>query len=324
MLTTLPCPALPWPLAQVLAPLGADTTGSRFLEVRPGATRCHWGQALVTLSLALALALAPHHNAMGYAGKGVLIWFGVFFGGGGQALHVLACVVLTGPCGQGRARAGEGGRRRRAGRHAGLGMLAACMGWWWRPLSAQCLALARDARSRLHATACRHALLICCRPGPTGPQRRPHPSLLLPAPACPPPAQQQLQPDGTFPNHPPNPEHPAAMASGAAAVRDNNADLGIVFDTDVDRCGCVAWGARGGRACMCACGGGGGGRRPPHTCRVLTHGRRQMQIRRGARGGMMCGWVGWGVGASHSEVGCMGQSTFTRMHALLVVFGTLC
>ncbi|KAG2454732.1 hypothetical protein HYH02_000569 [Chlamydomonas schloesseri] len=44
-----------------------------------------------------------------------------------------------------------------------------------------------------------------------------------------------LDPDGTFPNHPPNPEHPAAMASGAAAVKASGAELGIVFDTDVDR-----------------------------------------------------------------------------------------
>ena len=47
---------------------------------------------------------------------------------------------------------------------------------------------------------------------------------------------QFLDPDGTFPNHPPNPENAAAMAAGAAAVQANSADLGIVFDTDVDRC----------------------------------------------------------------------------------------
>ena len=46
-----------------------------------------------------------------------------------------------------------------------------------------------------------------------------------------------LDPDGSFPNHVPNPEHPSAMASGAAAVRESGADLGIVFDTDVDRYG---------------------------------------------------------------------------------------
>jgi phosphomannomutase len=44
-----------------------------------------------------------------------------------------------------------------------------------------------------------------------------------------------LDPDGTFPNHIPNPEHPSAMAAGREAVLSNKADLGIVFDTDVDR-----------------------------------------------------------------------------------------
>ena len=47
---------------------------------------------------------------------------------------------------------------------------------------------------------------------------------------------QFLDPDGTFPNHVPNPEHPSAMAAGSAAVKASGADLGIVFDTDVDRC----------------------------------------------------------------------------------------
>ncbi|KAL6745965.1 Phosphoglucomutase/phosphomannomutase [Haematococcus lacustris] len=44
-----------------------------------------------------------------------------------------------------------------------------------------------------------------------------------------------LDGDGSFPNHIPNPEHPSAMASGAHAVLQAGADLGIVFDTDVDR-----------------------------------------------------------------------------------------
>ena len=44
-----------------------------------------------------------------------------------------------------------------------------------------------------------------------------------------------LDPDGSFPNHVPNPEHPSAMASGREAVLEAGADLGIVFDTDVDR-----------------------------------------------------------------------------------------
>ena len=44
-----------------------------------------------------------------------------------------------------------------------------------------------------------------------------------------------LDPDGTFPNHSPNPEDAAAMASGVEAVLEAKADLGVVFDTDVDR-----------------------------------------------------------------------------------------
>lgn len=50
---------------------------------------------------------------------------------------------------------------------------------------------------------------------------------------------QFLEPDGMFPNHIPNPENDDAMRSICAAVRNNNADLGIIFDTDVDRAGCV-------------------------------------------------------------------------------------
>ena len=50
---------------------------------------------------------------------------------------------------------------------------------------------------------------------------------------------QFLEPDGTFPNHIPNPENKAAMESIRNAVRENNADLGIIFDTDVGRAGAV-------------------------------------------------------------------------------------
>ncbi len=46
---------------------------------------------------------------------------------------------------------------------------------------------------------------------------------------------QFLDPDGTFPNHIPNPENEAAMQSICQAVVNNNADFGIIFDTDVDR-----------------------------------------------------------------------------------------
>ncbi|KAI3431246.1 PGM_PMM_III domain-containing protein [Psidium guajava] len=48
-----------------------------------------------------------------------------------------------------------------------------------------------------------------------------------------------LKPDGMFPNHIPNPEDKTAMALTRAAVLGNSADLGIVFDTDVDRSGVV-------------------------------------------------------------------------------------
>lgn len=50
---------------------------------------------------------------------------------------------------------------------------------------------------------------------------------------------QFLEPDGMFPNHIPNPENHAAMESLKAAVLRNNADLGLIFDTDVDRMGAV-------------------------------------------------------------------------------------
>ncbi len=50
---------------------------------------------------------------------------------------------------------------------------------------------------------------------------------------------QFLEPDGSFPNHIPNPEDKDAMDAIIAAVKDNNADFGIIFDTDVDRAGAV-------------------------------------------------------------------------------------
>ena len=48
-----------------------------------------------------------------------------------------------------------------------------------------------------------------------------------------------LDPDGSFPNHIPNPEDKEAMESIMAAVAETKADLGIIFDTDVDRAGAV-------------------------------------------------------------------------------------
>jgi len=50
---------------------------------------------------------------------------------------------------------------------------------------------------------------------------------------------QFLEPDGTFPNHQPNPENPEAMASICKAVTENKADMGLIFDTDVDRSSAV-------------------------------------------------------------------------------------
>lgn len=46
---------------------------------------------------------------------------------------------------------------------------------------------------------------------------------------------QYLEPDGRFPNHIPNPENADAMSSVCNAVKKSKADLGIIFDTDVDR-----------------------------------------------------------------------------------------
>ena len=50
---------------------------------------------------------------------------------------------------------------------------------------------------------------------------------------------QFLEPDGSFPNHIPNPEDGAAMEAIMSAVEKTGADFGIIFDTDVDRAGAV-------------------------------------------------------------------------------------
>ena len=50
---------------------------------------------------------------------------------------------------------------------------------------------------------------------------------------------QFLEPDGRFPNHIPNPENETAMKSVCKAVVKAKADLGVIFDTDVDRGGAV-------------------------------------------------------------------------------------
>ena len=43
-------------------------------------------------------------------------------------------------------------------------------------------------------------------------------------------------PDGTFPNHPPNPLEPENLVDAQAAVIEHGADLALVFDGDADRC----------------------------------------------------------------------------------------
>lgn len=48
-----------------------------------------------------------------------------------------------------------------------------------------------------------------------------------------------LEPDGMFPNHIPNPENKQAMAAIREAVLQSKADLGLIFDTDVDRMSAV-------------------------------------------------------------------------------------
>lgn len=53
-------------------------------------------------------------------------------------------------------------------------------------------------------------------------------------------ASQFLEPNGMFPNHIPNPENKEAIASACEMVKKSNSDFGLVFDTDVDRMGCVS------------------------------------------------------------------------------------
>lgn len=50
---------------------------------------------------------------------------------------------------------------------------------------------------------------------------------------------QFLEPDGSFPAHAPNPENKIAMASLKDRVVSTGADIGIIFDADVDRCAIV-------------------------------------------------------------------------------------
>ena len=48
-------------------------------------------------------------------------------------------------------------------------------------------------------------------------------------------SSQFLEPDGMFPNHAPNPEDKSAVDALRRRVLETGADLGIIFDTDVDR-----------------------------------------------------------------------------------------
>ncbi|GHU98970.1 phosphoglucomutase [Clostridia bacterium] len=48
-----------------------------------------------------------------------------------------------------------------------------------------------------------------------------------------------LEPDGSFPNHIPNPEDESAMKAARAMVKESGAEAGIVFDADADRAGLV-------------------------------------------------------------------------------------
>ena len=48
-----------------------------------------------------------------------------------------------------------------------------------------------------------------------------------------------LEPDGTFPNHIPNPENKVAMEAAKEATVQSGSDLGLIFDTDVDRMSAV-------------------------------------------------------------------------------------
>lgn len=52
-------------------------------------------------------------------------------------------------------------------------------------------------------------------------------------------ASQFLEIDGMFPNHIPNPENKTAMEFIRKATVENGCDLGVIFDTDVDRASCV-------------------------------------------------------------------------------------
>lgn len=52
-------------------------------------------------------------------------------------------------------------------------------------------------------------------------------------------SSQFLEPDGSFPNHAPNPENKEAIAAICSKVSEAKSNLGLIFDTDVDRASAV-------------------------------------------------------------------------------------
>lgn len=52
-------------------------------------------------------------------------------------------------------------------------------------------------------------------------------------------SSRYLEPDGMFPNHIPNPENETAIKCACDMVVESGSDFGFIFDTDVDRMGCV-------------------------------------------------------------------------------------
>lgn len=71
------------------------------------------------------------------------------------------------------------------------------------------------------------------------------------------PGSRYLEPDGMFPNHIPNPENETAMNSVREATLGAKADLGVIFDTDVDRGGCVSSRRQRDKQKRSCCPGGG-------------------------------------------------------------------
>lgn len=53
-------------------------------------------------------------------------------------------------------------------------------------------------------------------------------------------ASQFTEPNGMFPNHIPNPENTEAITAACEMVKNSQSDFGLIFDTDVDRMGCVS------------------------------------------------------------------------------------